>query len=81
MNIEFLKSLLMPIVENKNVLTIELKPADEIFCTEVRIKVASEDMKKIIGHRGKMYRAIKIIVKYALKIDAVNVIIDIWDKK
>lgn len=81
MNIPFLKSLLLPIVENKEMFDIEIKPADEVFCTEVRIKVASEDMKKVIGYRGKMYRAIKIIIKYALRKELVNVTIDLWDKK
>jgi predicted RNA-binding protein YlqC (UPF0109 family) len=81
MNILFLKSLLLPIVEKKDILQINIKPADELFCTEVRIIVASEDMKKIIGHRGKMYRAIKILFKYALRQESINVVIDLWDNK
>ena len=81
MNIPFLKSLLLPIVENKDMFHIDIKPADDVFCTEVRIRVSLDDMRKVIGHRGKTYRSIKIIIKYALRQEAVNVIIDLWDKK
>ncbi len=81
MNILFLKSLLLSIVEEKNLLDVEVKPADEVFSTQVRIKVSSGDMKRVIGHRGKMYRAIKVLLKYALKQDSINVIIDLWEKQ
>jgi predicted RNA-binding protein YlqC (UPF0109 family) len=81
MDISFLKFLLLPIIDNKDALGFEFKLADEVFNAEVRIIVATEDMKKIIGHKGKLYRAIKVIIKYALKQDLVNVIVDIRDKK
>ncbi len=67
-------------VEKKDFLSIELRPSDEVFSTEVRIKVASEDMKRIIGYRGKLYRAIKVILKYALQKESLQVVVDIWDK-
>jgi predicted RNA-binding protein YlqC (UPF0109 family) len=81
MNILFLKSLLLPLIENKDILNIDIKEAEETFSSEVRIIVSSEDIRRIIGHRGKMYRAIKILIQYGLRKESVNVIIDLWDKK
>ena len=82
MNVLFLKSVLLPLVSNKDVFDIQIQEPTEITQeTLVFIKVAAIDMKKIIGHRGKMYRAIKIVIKCALKKDNVNVTVDIWDKR
>lgn len=79
-DIFFLKSLLSPLIEKKDFFSIGIEKKEENFY-EIKMRVSSSDMKRIIGFRGGLYRAIKVIFKYYLTVDSVNLIIDVWDEK
>ncbi len=80
MNAFFLKPFLLPIIEKKDCFSVSVDQK-EGSVYEVKVQVASSDMKRLIGFRGRLYRAIKILLKYYFKVDSVNLTIDLWDEK
>lgn len=58
---EILESMLIPLVDNKDAISINQVEKDKLTVFEV--KVATEDMGKVIGKDGKIARAIRTILK------------------
>lgn len=58
---EILESMLKPLVDNKEAISINQVEKDKITVFEVR--VAPEDMGKVIGKEGKIAKAIRTILR------------------
>ena len=58
---EVLEMVVKNLVDNKENVSINEKSNAKSICYEV--KVAKEDMGKVIGKQGKMAKAIRVIVK------------------
>ena len=58
---EILESIILNMVENKDKVTITEKQEENTLTFEV--KVAEEDMGKVIGKQGRIAKAIRIIIK------------------
>ena len=58
---EILESMIKPLVDNVEAISINQVEKDRLTIFEVR--VASEDMGKVIGKEGKIARAIRTILK------------------
>ena len=58
---EILQTIILNLVDNKDAVTINELEAEKTITYE--IKVASEDMGKIIGKQGKTAQAIRTIAK------------------
>ena len=58
---EILKSILKNLVENDSAISINQVEKDKLIIFEV--KVASEDMGKVIGKEGKIAKAIRNILR------------------
>ena len=58
---EILESMLKPLVDNKEAISINQVDKDKITVFEVR--VAPEDMGKVIGKEGKIAKAIRTILR------------------
>ena len=58
---EILESMLKPLVDNKEAIIINQVEKDKITVFEV--KVAPEDMGKVIGKEGKIAKAIRTILR------------------
>lgn len=58
---EILESMLKPLVDNKDAISINQVEKDKLTVFEVR--VAPEDMGKVIGKEGKIARAIRTILR------------------
>ena len=58
---EILESMIKPLVDNVEAISINQVEKDKLTIFEVR--VASEDMGKVIGKEGKIARAIRTILK------------------
>ena len=56
------------------VVVTEIEKADE---TVIKLHVAEEDMGKVIGHAGRIAKAIRVIVKAAAARDDKQVSVDI----
>ena len=58
---DILESMLKPLVDNKDAISINQVEKDKLTIFEVR--VAPEDMGKVIGKEGKIARAIRTILR------------------
>ena len=58
---EILESMLKPLIDNKEAISINQVEKDKITVFEVR--VAPEDMGKVIGKEGKIAKAIRTILR------------------
>lgn len=58
---EILESMLKPLVDNKEAISINQVEKDKLTIYEVR--VAPEDMGKVIGKEGKIAKAIRTILR------------------
>lgn len=58
---EILESMLKPLIDNKEAISINQVDKDKITIFEVR--VAPEDMGKVIGKEGKIAKAIRTILR------------------
>ena len=58
---EILESMLKPLVDNKEAISINQVERDKLTIYEVR--VAPEDMGKVIGKEGKIAKAIRTILR------------------
>lgn len=58
---EILESMLKPLIDNKEAISINQVDKDKITVFEVR--VAPEDMGKVIGKEGKIAKAIRTILR------------------
>lgn len=76
MDVSFVKFLFFSIIEHKDTFDVAVEQINAKH--EVRVKVALSDMKRIIGCRGRLYRAIKLLLKCHFKNDELNLIIDVW---
>jgi len=74
--IDGLQNLIKNFIENEESLSIDLKK-NEYDVPVVTIRVSHSDMRKVIGIQGKIYRAIKTLVRFSLRNDLADVIIDV----
>lgn len=74
---EMLKSIVKYVVDNPD--AIEITKCQEDKATTLELKVAPEDMGKVIGKQGKMAKAIRTLMKaYATK-EGTKINVDIMD--
>ena len=60
---EILKTIIENLVDNKD--QVEVTRVDDERGTLLKVKVASEDMGKVIGKQGRIAKAIRSVVKAA----------------
>ncbi len=74
---EMLKTIVKYLVDNPD--AIEINKRQEEKSTVLELKVAQEDMGKVIGKQGKMAKAIRTLMKaYATK-EGTKISVDIMD--
>lgn len=67
--------LLLPVLKDKDIFLIEMVNGDT--GREVLFKLSSADAKKIFASGGRLFRALKNIIRYTLSDMTVNLVIDI----
>jgi predicted RNA-binding protein YlqC (UPF0109 family) len=76
MNIlEAIHFLLLPVLKDKDLFSIEI--VEKETGRDVLFKLSSTDAKKIFASGGRLFRALKNIIRYALSDMTVNLVIDI----
>lgn len=74
---EMLKTIVKYVVDNPDSITINKRQEEK--STTLELKVAPEDMGKVIGKQGKMAKAIRTLMKaYATK-EGTKINVDIMD--
>ena len=74
---EMLKTIVKYLVDNPD--SVEVTRRDEEKSTTLELRVAPEDMGKVIGRQGKMAKAIRTLMKaYATK-EGTKINVDIMD--
>lgn len=58
---KFLETMILNLVENKE--AVEIKRVDNENSTTFEVKVAKEDMGRVIGRQGKLTKSIRTIMK------------------
>ena len=58
---KFLETMILNLVENKE--AVEIKRVDNENSTTFEVKVAKEDMGRVIGRQGKLAKLIRTIMK------------------
>ena len=58
---KFLETMILNLVENKE--SVEIKKVDNENSTTFEVKVAKEDMGRVIGRQGRLAKSIRTIVK------------------
>ena len=58
---KFLETMILNLVENKE--AVEIKRVDNENSTTFEVKVAKEDMGKVIGRQGRLAKSIRTVVK------------------
>ena len=58
---KFLETMILNLVENKK--AVEIKRVDNENSTTFEVKVAKEDMGRVIGRQGKLAKSIRTIMK------------------
>ena len=58
---KFLETMILNLVENKEV--VEIKKVDNENSTTFEVKVAKEDMGRVIGRQGRLAKSIRTIMK------------------
>ena len=58
---EILQTIITNLVDNKN--SVEIKELEEEKAINFEVKVAQEDMGKVIGKDGKIAKAIRTVMK------------------
>ena len=72
---EILKTIIENLVDNKD--QVEVTRVDDERGTLLKVKVASEDMGKVIGKQGKIAKAIRSVVKAAASKENCKYIVEI----
>lgn len=75
--IDLLRTLIEPLVENQE--AIDLRRIDNGDEVVLEVRVAEEDMGRVIGRRGSRAQAIRTIMKAKGKLENKRVIVDIVD--
>ena len=58
---KFLETMILNLVENKE--SVEIKKVDNENSTTFEVKVAKEDMGRVIGRQGRLAKSIRTIMK------------------
>ena len=58
---KFLETMILNLVENKE--AVEINKVDNEHSTTFEVKVAQEDMGKVIGKQGRLAKSIRTIMK------------------
>ncbi|MDR1017188.1 MAG: KH domain-containing protein [Lachnospiraceae bacterium] len=74
---ELVEVIVKSLVDNQDAVEINEKQEDDQIVVEVR--VAQEDMGKVIGKKGRIAKAIRSVVKAAAIKDNIKVSVDILD--
>ena len=72
---EIIETIILNLVDNKDAVEITEKQDEKGIVFEV--KVANEDMGKVIGKQGRIAKAIRTVVKAAATKDNKRVIVEI----
>lgn len=72
---ELVKTIAMALVSNPDKVTVSEKVTDNSIFVELR--VAEEDMGKVIGKQGRIAKALRTVVKAAAVKENKKVIVDI----
>lgn len=78
-NSDFIKFIFSSVVKKGTILNPSISCIDN-KC-EVKIAIDSEDMKKFVKNQGRLYRAVKMILKSYFNVEILVLTIDLWDKK
>lgn len=81
MDLEFLKNLLLPIIKEKEIFSIDILGSEEANKIKVSLHVSSSDIKKIIGYGGRVYRSVRTLLRYKSRNPSVELLVDIAHKK
>lgn len=79
MSINFVKFIVSSVLKNGSYFDVFITNTDDKY--NVTITINTEDMKKIMQYRGKLYRAIKMLLRCYFKKDFVNIVINLQDEK
>ena len=75
--VELVKFITTSLVDNPDEVNIDVKERDDAFVVELR--VAQNDMGKVIGKQGRIAKAIRTVVKAASIKSDKKFIVDILD--
>lgn len=78
--IENLKNLIKLFINDKDLLNVNWEK-NEHGIPIVNIQVSSNDMKRVIGSGGRVYRSLKTLIKYSLNNEFADLIIDVNNNK
>ncbi len=81
MNVEFLKSLLLPIIKEKKLFSVDIVSDEETNKIKVSLNVSGSDIKKIIGYSGRVYRSVRTLLRYKFKNASLELLVNITNKK
>jgi predicted RNA-binding protein YlqC (UPF0109 family) len=81
MNFDFLKSLLIPIIKEKDTFSADYISGATGNIVKISLHVSSSDVKKIIGYGGRVYRSIRTILRYKFNNPSLELLVDIAQKK
>ena len=72
---EILKTIIESLVDNKE--QVQITRTDDEKGILLKVKVADEDMGKVIGKQGRIAKAIRAVVKAAASKEDQKVVVDI----
>lgn len=81
MNVEFLKNLLLPIIKEKKLFSVDVVSVEETNKIKVSLHVSASDVKKIIGYGGRVYRSVRTLLRYKFKSASLELLVNIANKK
>ena len=81
MNVEFLKNLLLPIIKEKKLFSVDVVAFEETNKIKVSLHVSNSDIKKIIGYGGRVYRSVKTLLRYKFQNASLELLVNIVNKK
>jgi predicted RNA-binding protein YlqC (UPF0109 family) len=77
----FLEFLLLPVIKDKNLFTVDIIECPEKNSLKISLRVSPGDMKKIIGYGGKVYRSLRTLLRHKIGNSSVELLVDIIHKK
>lgn len=78
-NSDFIKFIFSSVVSKGTLLSPSISCIDGKY--EIKILMNSDDMKKFVKNQGKLYRAVKMVLKSYFHAENLVLTIDLWDKK
>ncbi len=72
---QFLENIAKALVDNPDAVSVKLVESDRVMVLELR--VAAEDMGKVIGKQGRIAKAIRTVVNAAAVKESKRVVVEI----